>query len=71
MSFRAGGRRRDAVELRSKLQTNDFVIAAFYFLDEARATFASLKRSASLPSQTENGSVLPKETIFNYLVAPH
>ena len=62
---------RDAVELRSKLKTNDLVSAAFYFLDETRTTFASAEKGLPLyVRKTENGSVLPKETVFNYLVAP-
>lgn len=62
---------KDAVELRSKIKTNDCVSAAFYMLDESRTTFASADGGAPLYiREIENGSVLPKETIQNYLVAP-
>jgi hypothetical protein len=62
---------KDAVELRSKIKTNDFVSAAFYLLDESRTTFAAADSGAPLYiREIENGSVLPKETLYNYLVAP-
>ncbi|HEX8637006.1 MAG TPA: DUF3108 domain-containing protein, partial [Pyrinomonadaceae bacterium] len=62
---------KDAVELRSKIKTNDFVSAAFYLLDESRTTFAAADSGAPLYiREIENESVLPKETIQNYLVAP-
>lgn len=62
---------RDAIELRSKIKTNDFVSAAFYFLDESRTTFAAAETGMPLyVREVENESVLPKETIQNYLVAP-
>jgi hypothetical protein len=62
---------RDAVELRSKIKTNDFVSAAFYFLDESRTTFASSEKGLPLYiRKTENASVLPKETVNNFLVVP-
>lgn len=62
---------RDAVELRSKLKTNDFVSAAFYLLDETRTTYA--ESNTGLPlyvRRTSNASVLPKETIANFLKTP-
>ena len=62
---------RDAVELSSKIKTNDLVSAAFYFLDQARTTFAASESGLPLyVRKTENGSVLPNETINNYLLAP-
>ena len=62
---------RDAVELRSKIKTNSFVSAAFYFLDEARTVFAAPDSGIPLYiREVENESVLPKETVHNYLVAP-
>lgn len=62
---------RDAVELRSKLKTNDFVSAAFYLLDESRTTFASAEKGLPLyVRKTENASVLPKETVNNFLLVP-
>jgi hypothetical protein len=62
---------RDAVELRSKIKTNDLVSAAFYFLDESRTTFASAEKGLPLyVRKSENGSIQPRETISNYLVSP-
>ncbi len=62
---------RDAVELRSKLKTNDFFSAAFYLLDESRTTFASAEKGLPLyVRKTENASVIPKETVNNFLVVP-
>ncbi len=62
---------RDAVELRSKIKTNDFVSAAFYMIDESRTTFASAQTGFPLYiRKTSNISGLPKETIENYLVSP-
>jgi hypothetical protein len=62
---------KEAVELRSKIKTNSFVSAAFYFLDESRTVFAAPDSGIPLyVREIENESVLPKETIQNYLVAP-
>ncbi len=62
---------RDAVELRSKIKTNDFVSAAFYLIDESRTTFASAETGFPLYNRkTSNISGLPKETTENYLVTP-
>jgi len=62
---------KDAVELRSKIKTNDFVSAAFYLLDESRTTFASAEKGLPLYiRKTENASVLPKETVNNFLIVP-
>jgi hypothetical protein len=62
---------KDAVELRGKLKTKDFVSAAFFLLDEARTTFASFETSLPLYiRKISNASVLPKETINNYTVTP-
>lgn len=62
---------RDVVELRSKIKTNDFVSAAFYLLDESRTTFASAEKGLPLyVRKTENASVIPKETVNNFLVVP-
>lgn len=61
---------KDAVELRSRIKTNNFVSAAFYLLDESRTTFAADSGAPLYIREIENGSVLPKETVHNYLVAP-
>ncbi len=62
---------KDAVELRSKIKTNDFVSAAFYLLDEARMTYASAENGLPLyVKKVSNAGILPKETIDNYLIAP-
>jgi len=62
---------RDAVELRSKIKTNDIVSAAFYLLDESRTTFASAEKGLPLyVRKSENASIQPRETISNYLISP-
>ncbi len=62
---------KDAVELHSKIKTNDFVSAAFYLLDESRTTFASAEKGLPLYiRKTENASVLPKETVNNFIIVP-
>ncbi len=61
---------RDAIELRSKIKTVDLV-STFYPLDEARTTFVSAETNLPLYiRKISNASVLPKETINNYTVAP-
>ena len=62
---------RDAIELRSKIKTNDFVSAAFYLVDESRTTFASSETGLPLYiRKTVNAGVLPQEIINNYTIAP-
>jgi hypothetical protein len=62
---------KDAVELRSKLKTNDFVSAAFYMFDESRTTFASSETGLPLYlKKIVNAGVLPKETVVSYINAP-
>lgn len=62
---------RNAVELRAKIKTVDFVSSAFYALDEARTTFASPETNLPLyVRKTTNTSVTPKEIVYNYLVNP-
>lgn len=62
---------KNAVELRSKFKTVDLLSAAFYMLDETRTTFASADNGFPLyVRNTTNASVLPKETINNYLITP-
>lgn len=62
---------KDAVELRGRVKTIDLVSAAFFLLDETRTTFAA--PDTALPhyvSNTSLGSVMPKESIRNYLAQP-
>lgn len=62
---------KDAVELRSKIKTNDIVSAAFYLLDETRTTYASPEKGLPLYTRkTENISIVPRETVSNFLVVP-
>lgn len=61
----------DAIELRSKVKTLEFVSAAFYLVDESRTIFVS--PDSGLPlyiSRIQNVGGLPKESIQNYLAAP-
>jgi hypothetical protein len=54
-----------------KLKQVDFVSSAFYALDEQRTTFVSPQSGLPLyVRKTSNAGVLPRETIFNYLVNP-
>ncbi|MDQ6788291.1 MAG: DUF3108 domain-containing protein [Acidobacteriota bacterium] len=60
---------KDAVEVQSKIKTIDLVSSAFYSLDEKRTTYASAENNLPLYiRKTSNAGVLPKETIYNYLV---
>lgn len=62
---------KDAVELRSRIKTTDFVSSAFYSLDERRTTFVSPQTILPLYiRKTFNAGVLPREVIYNYLVNP-
>lgn len=62
---------KDAVELRSKIKTNNLVSAAFYEIDETRITYASAETGMPLYTKhIENSGVLPKETVKNYLINP-
>ena len=59
---------KDAVELHSKIKTNEFV-SAFYLIDETRTTYAA--SDSGLPlyiRKTSNAGVTPKEIIDNYTV---
>jgi hypothetical protein len=59
---------RDAVELRSKIKTNELV-AAFYLVDESRTTYASSESGLPLyVRRISSASATPKETINNYTV---
>ena len=62
---------KDAVELRSKIKTNELVSAAFYMLDDSRTTYAA--SDSGLPLYIRkicNSGLEPKETISNFLVNP-
>ena len=59
---------KDAVELRSRIKTNELV-SAFYLIDESRTTYAA--SDSGLPlyvRRVSNAGVTPKETISNYTV---
>lgn len=61
---------KDAVELRSKIKTNELV-SAFYLVDETRTTFAA--SDSGLPLYTKkisNTGAMPIETVGNYTVNP-
>jgi len=61
---------KDAVELRSKIKTNELA-SAFYLIDETRTTYAA--SDSGLPlyiRRTSNIGATPKETVSNYLVNP-
>lgn len=61
----------DAVELHSKIKTLDFVSADFSLVDETRVVYASADTGLPLYTKlTQNGIVMPKETINSYLAAP-
>ncbi|MGD9589409.1 MAG: DUF3108 domain-containing protein [Pyrinomonadaceae bacterium] len=61
----------EAVELRSRIKTLDFVSAAIYMVDESRTIYVSPETGVPLYlSRTVNVGGLPKETIQNNLSAP-
>lgn len=62
---------RDAVEVRARVKTQDFVSAAFFLVDQSRTIYAA--PDTGLPmylSNVDSGGVVPKETIQNYLTEP-
>ncbi len=62
---------REAVELHSKIKTNELVSAAFYLFDESRQTFASAENGHPLyVRNTVNSGVMPEDSITNFLRAP-
>jgi len=62
---------KDAVEVRGKIRTQDVASAAFFLFDEARTTFAAPDTGLPLYITTSSrDSVVPKETIANYLAQP-
>lgn len=59
---------KDAVELFSKIKTNELV-SAFYLIDETRTTFAAADSGMPLyVRKIDNKEITPKETIYNYTV---
>lgn len=59
---------KDAVELFSKIKTNELV-SAFYLIDETRTTFAAADSGLPLyVRKIDNTEVTPKEKISNYTV---
>lgn len=62
---------RDAVELRARVKTLDFVSAAFFLVDQSRTVYISPDTGLPLYiSKLDNDGAVPKETIQNYLTAP-
>jgi len=62
---------RDAVELQSKIKTSDFFSSVYYLIDETRTTYAAAETGLPLYiRKTSNASVLPKETVSNYMIVP-
>lgn len=62
---------KDAVEIRGRVKTVDLVSAAFFLFDESRTTFAA--PDTGLPhyiTSSSLDSVMPKETIRNYIKQP-
>lgn len=62
---------RDAVEVRAKIKTLDFVSAAFFLIDQSRTVY--IAPDTGLPlyvSKLDNDGPVPKETIQNYLTTP-
>lgn len=62
---------KNAVELVSRIKTDDLVSAAFYLVDEVRKTYAAAETGLPLYAKiTDYKTGLPEETVSNYLVAP-
>ena len=62
---------KNAIEIRGKIKTLNFFSAAFHFVDQTRTTFISTESGLPLYiEKSENGTGLPKETVFNFLPAP-
>lgn len=59
----------EAVELRGRVKTLDFVSAAFYLVDESRNIFASPDGVPLYITRTRNLGGLPKESIQNNLTS--
>ena len=61
----------EAVEVRVKAKTLDFVAAAFYLVDENRTVFATPDTALPLyVVETQNIGGLPKESVRSYLTNP-
>lgn len=60
----------EAIELRAKVKTLDFVSAAFYLVDEGRTIFASPDGVPLHITRVQNMGGFPKESIQNNLTAP-
>ena len=60
----------EAIELRGRAKTLDFVSAAFYLVDESRNIFASPDGVPIYITRIRNVAGLPRETIQNNLVTP-
>ncbi len=60
----------EAIELRGRVKTLDFVSAAFYLVDESRNVFASPEGVPLYITRVQNIGGIPKESIQNNLAAP-
>lgn len=60
----------DAVELRGRVKTLDFISAAFYLVDESRTVFVSPDGTPLYITRVQNIGGLPRETIQNNMAAP-
>lgn len=61
----------DAIEIRARFKTLDFVSAAFYLIDESRTTFVSAETGLPLyVTRSKNIGGIPQETNVSYLTAP-
>lgn len=61
----------DAIELRAKFKTLDFVSAAYYLIDESRTTFAAADTGLPLYiTRSKNIGGIPQETNVSYLTVP-
>ena len=59
---------RDAIELRGRFKTLDFVSAAFYLIDETRTVFVDAESGLPLYiNSVQNAGTLPRATDTNYL----
>jgi hypothetical protein len=62
---------QDAVEIRAKFKTLEFVSAAFYLIDETRTTFVAADTGLPLYlTRSKNIGGIPQETNVSYLTAP-
>jgi Protein of unknown function (DUF3108) len=62
---------KNAIELRGRFKTTDFVSAVFYYIDETRSTFASAESGLPLYSKiTFNESVPSRDSTHSFLDNP-